>query len=153
MKLDLEKLEQKIEKAETIRSLGRVSKIIGLMIEAQGLKVQLGELCIIKSLQHDIKAEVVGFKDDYTLLMPLGEIHNIQMGAEVIPSKEEVSIKVGEELIGRVINALGEPIDKDLKLRLRTTVSQNKDAPNPLTRQRIESPLHFGVKAIDGILT
>lgn len=157
MKLDFEQLEEKITNSSTERTLGRVTKIVGLMIEAQGLKVELGELCIIKSkynnVYKEIKVEVVGFNDNSALLMPLGEIQEIKMGAEVIPSKKQVSIKVGPELIGRVINGLGEAIDNDLDIRVKKEVSQWKEAPNPLKRQRINEKLHFGVKALDGMLS
>jgi flagellar protein export ATPase FliI len=154
MKLDFDKLEEKISQAKTERSLGRVSRVVGLMIEAQGLKVELGELCVIKnSKDREIKVEVVGFNQNATLLMPLGEMQEIKMGAEVIPTKKQVSIKVGPDLIGRVINGLGEPIDSELGIRAKNDVAQWKDAPSPLKRQRIEEQLHFGVKAIDGMLT
>lgn len=152
MKLDFDKLEDKICDSQTHRSLGRVTKITGLMIEAQGLKVTLGELCIIKS-QTDIKTEVVGFNESSALLMPLGEMQEIKMGDEVIPSKKQVSIEIGPDLIGRVINGLGEPIDKEVGIRTKAEVSQWKDAPSPLKRKRIDEQLHFGVKALDGMLT
>jgi flagellar biosynthesis/type III secretory pathway ATPase len=84
--------------------------------------------------------------------MPLGEMQEIKMGAEVVPTKKQVSIKVGPDLIGRVINGLGEPIDTELGIRVKNNVAQWKDAPSPLKRQRIEEPLHFGVKAIDSLL-
>ena len=157
MKLDFEKLENKIAEAQPHRTLGKVSKIVGLMIEAQGIKVELGELCTIRSKTHneikEVRAEVVGFNEDSAVLMPLQEAQEIKMGAEVIPSKEQVSIKIGPELIGRVINGLGEPIDEGMQPRVKTTVSQWKDAPSPLKRKRIDQQLHFGIKAIDGMLT
>jgi flagellum-specific ATP synthase len=154
MKLDFAKFEEQIEKAEIRRTLGKITKIIGLTLEAEGLSVKLGELCYIKGSQNRIlKAEVVGFRDGMTLLMPLGEILDIKMGAEVVPSKKQVAIKIGPELQGRIINALGEPIDEGHKLRLRSELSQWNMAPNPLKRARISKPLHFGIKAIDGLLT
>ena len=80
-------------------------------------------------------------------------MQEIKMGAEVIPTKKQVSIKVGPDLIGRVINGLGEPIDNELGIRVKNEIPQWKDAPSPLKRQRIDEQLHFGVKAIDGMLT
>jgi flagellum-specific ATP synthase len=152
MKLDFDKLEKKIGDSQTHRTLGRVTKITGLMIEAQGLQVTLGELCTIKS-QTDIKTEVVGFNESAALLMPLGEMQEIKMGDKVIPSKKQVSIEIGPDLIGRVINGLGEPIDKEMGIRTKAEVCQWKDAPSPLKRKRIDEQLHFGVKALDGMLT
>lgn len=157
MKIDFDKLEEKILNSNTERSLGRVTKVVGLMIEAQGLHVELGELCIIKSKAgynvKDIKVEVVGFHENAAVLMPLGEMQEIRMGSEVVPTKRQVSIKVGPAMIGRVINGLGEPIDTELGIRVKDDVPQWKDAPSPLKRKRIDEKLHFGVKALDGMLT
>ncbi|MDD9898490.1 MAG: FliI/YscN family ATPase [Candidatus Melainabacteria bacterium] len=153
MKLDLEQLEAKIGQADLKRSLGRVTKTIGLIIEADGLNVELGELCYIKTSEGKIKAEVVGFNDGITELMPLGEIHKIKMGAEVIPSRRQVSIKVGPELIGRVINAFGEALDDKPQPRLKEELAQWGDKINPLQKERITERLNFGVKAVDGMLS
>lgn len=153
MKLDLEQLENKIEQADLKRSLGRVTKTIGLIIEADGLNVELGELCTIKTSEGEIKAEVVGFNDGITELMPLGEVHKIKMGAEVIPSRRQVSIKVGPELIGRVINAFGEALDDKPQPRAREELAQWGEKINPLQKERIFDKLNFGVKAIDGMLS
>lgn len=153
MKLDFEQLEEKISQAYTTRSLGRITKIVGLMLEADGLHVEQGELCEIRTTNKIVKAEVVGFKENTALLMPLGEIHEIKMGAEVIPSKSQVSIKIGENLIGRVINAFGEPIDEGIDLRLDKEICQWSDSFSPLKKSRIDQPLHFGVKAWDSMVT
>ncbi len=153
MKVDFEKLENNIEKANIIRSLGKITKIVGLMIEAEGLSVELGELCYIQGTGTKIKAEVVGFKDGLTQLMPLGEIHEIKMGADVIPAKQQISIKIGPELIGRIVNAFGETIDEGKTPRTIAEVPQWGAKINPLKKTRITEPLHFGVKALDGLLT
>ena len=153
MKLDFEKLEEKIIAADTTRSLGRVVKTIGLLIEADGLNVEVGELCYIKTSEGEIRAEVVGFNNGMAELMPLGEIHKIKMGAEVIPSKKQVSIKAGPELIGRVINAFGETIDAKPAPRLHDELAQWGSKINPLKKERITERLNFGVKAIDGMLS
>ncbi len=153
MKLDFASLEHKIEAAQTVRTLGKVNKVVGLMIEANGLQVELGELCYIQGAKELIKAEVVGFKDGFAQLMPLAETHEIKMGADVIPSKKQISIKVGPGLIGRVINAFGEPLDEAQNPRTNTEVAQWGEKINPLKKSRINEALHFGVKAIDGLLT
>ena len=154
MKIDFEKLTDKLDTCNPIRSLGRVSKIVGLMIEANGLDVSIGELCRIRSSDGNfIKAEVVGFKDNVAQLMPLAEVFEIKMGAEVIPSQKQVSIKVGPELIGRIINALGEPIDDGQPLRAKTEAYQWQEKLNPLKKDRISEKLLFGVKAMDGLIS
>jgi flagellum-specific ATP synthase len=159
MKIDFDKLEEKIDKAFVKRTLGKVSKIIGLTVVAEGLSVELGELCYIKiqsSSQHaskTLKAEVVGFDDAKTLLMPLGEISEIKMGAEVIPTHKQISIKVGPRLQGRIVNALGEPIDEGIELKLNREAPQWSQAPDPLKRSRINKRIHFGIRSLDGFLT
>jgi len=154
MKIDFEKLTNKVEACNPIRSLGKVSKIVGLMIEANGLDVSIGELCRIRSSDGNfIRAEVVGFKDNVAQLMPLAEVFEIKMGAEVIPSQKQVSIKVGPELIGRIINALGEPIDEGQPLRAKNEVYQWQEKLNPLKKDRITEKLLFGVKAMDGLIS
>ncbi len=153
MKVDFEKLENNIEEANIIRTLGKVTKIIGLMIEAEGLNVELGELCYIQGPRTRVKAEVVGFKDGLAQLMPLADVHEIKMGADVIPSKQQLSIKIGPELIGRIVNAFGETIDEGKTPRTIAEVPQWGAKINPLKKTRISEPLHFGVKAMDGLLT
>ncbi len=153
MKLDFDRLEEKISQADCKRTLGRVTKIIGLMMEADGLSVELGELCLIETSKEDLKAEVVGFKDNVAILMPLGEMQDVKMGAAVTPTRKQVSIKVGEQLVGRVINALGEPIDDSKEIRARDEVPQWTELINPLKKNRIDQKMHFGVKAMDALIT
>ena len=154
MKLDWDKLNTTIDKANTVRSSGKITRIIGLLLEATGLHVELGELCHIKTTNNDyLRAEVVGFRDEASLLMVLDEMHNIKMGAEVIPARHPVSIKAGPEMIGRVINCFGEPIDDGKPIRTRVTLPQWGQKINTLKKNRIAKKLSFGVKAIDGLLT
>lgn len=159
MKLDFDKLENKIEEAFIKRTLGKITKIVGLTLIAEGLSVELGELCFIKvqnSFQSEkklLKAEVVGFDDSKTLLMPLGEISEIKMGAEVIPTHKQISIKVGPRLQGRILNALGESIDEGIELKLSKDAPQWSQAPDPLKRSRIDKRIHFGVRSLDGFLS
>lgn len=152
MKIDFDLLDQKIIQADTIRSLGKVVKVIGLMIEAQGLHVELGELCYVQANDKEIPCEVVGFREDSSLLMPLGEIYDIKMGALVRPTRAQISINVGPNLIGRIINGLGDFIDEGFRPRLKHTVPQWQEVINPLKKDRITQKLHFGIKAFDGML-
>ncbi|MGB9601191.1 MAG: hypothetical protein ACPMAG_00195, partial [Limisphaerales bacterium] len=96
-----------------VETRGRVVQLIGLVIESEGPHAAIGELCLIESDGRDEPtfAEVVGFRNNRLLLMPLGEIHGIHPGSEVISTGKPLSIPVGESLKGRVINSLGKPID------------------------------------------
>ncbi|MCK4619465.1 MAG: flagellar protein export ATPase FliI [Desulfobacterales bacterium] len=138
-----------------IRANGKVTKVIGLIIEAHGPASRLGSVCDIypKGDMRRIKAEVLGFRDNKILLMPLEEIRGIEPGSRVVARKEKSLIGVGASLLGRVIDGLGNPIDS------KGTVSIEKEYPiytspiNPLSRSRISKPLDIGIRAVNGILT
>ncbi|MGC8902758.1 MAG: flagellar protein export ATPase FliI [Fervidobacterium sp.] len=148
----LEIIEDKIKKINPYDYTGEVQKIIGLTIESKGPDAALGELCKILVGSKKVLAEVVGFRDEFTILMPLEDITGLKKGCEVLKTGRTVSVPVGEELKSRVIDALGRPIDgKRLILKESRQIVNN--APNPLIRRRILEPLPVGVRAIDGFLT
>ncbi|HOS51969.1 MAG TPA: flagellar protein export ATPase FliI [Fervidobacterium sp.] len=148
----LDSVEEKLKKMNPYDYIGEVQKIIGLTIESKGPDAALGELCKIIVGEKKSLAEVVGFKEEFSILMPLEDVTGLKKGCEVIKTGRTVSIPVGEEIKGRVIDALGRPIDgKRLSLKeYRPIVSE---APNPLIRNRILEPLPMGVRSIDGFLT
>lgn len=143
-----------ISSTELMPVRGKVQKVVGLTIQSQGPQVSIGDLCIIRSgTSQGIEAEVVGFEGDLTLLMPLGSTEGIGPGAIVEPCGHRLRVRVGNNLLGRVIDALGRPMDG---LPLETEGEWRdleQEPPNPLTRQRISEPLVTGVRAIDGLLT
>ncbi len=134
---------------------GRVMQVIGLTIEAQGLQAQIGELCYITSKKGQVKipAEVMGFRDNRTLLMPLGEMRGIGPGSAVQASGSLFTVPVGEALLGRVLNGLGNPIDGKGPILCNSAYPAAGSAPHPLSRMKISEPLETGVRAIDGFLT
>nr|WP_242848845.1 flagellar protein export ATPase FliI [Syntrophomonas palmitatica] len=152
----MEKYMDSIARAPSCQLKGRVSRAVGLTLEASGPRVRLGELCYIKSNYADremIPAEVVGFRDKKILLMPLGNLEGIGPGSELLATGSILRIQVGMELKGRVLNGLGETIDDKGRLKSSITYPVINPPPNPLTRQRITSALSVGVKAIDGLIT
>ncbi len=154
-KIDIEKYKTAVQSIDTIRLYGRVTQVIGLTIESQGPDSKIGDVCLIYSndKKQPVKAEVVGFKNNRVLLMPLGELGAIGPGCDVINTGSPLQIKVGYSLLGRVLNGLGEPLDgKKIPVGL-TKFSTNQSPPNPLTRPRINKPLNLGVRAIDALLT
>lgn len=153
--MNLQKYFNCLASLDPIRLNGRVTQVIGLIIEAQGPAVNLGELCYIFSKEESLtlQAEVVGFKEDRILLMPLGEIKGIGPGCEVVASGRSLSVKVGNNLLGKVLDALGNPLDGSHLDFLGKDYPVNNVPPNPLVRERIHEPLEVGVRAIDGILT
>jgi FliI/YscN family ATPase len=134
---------------------GKVTRIVGLVIEAAGLDVGLGELCRVTALTGDrsVLAEVVGFHEKGVLLMPLGEIDGLHPGSAVRPLGRSFGVDVGPGLLGRILNGLGHPIDGLGKLDVETRVPLSADPPNPLAREMVGTPMETGVRAIDGTLT
>ena len=136
------------------RHCGRVADIVGLVIESNGPSCAVGDLCEIKDVAGKVlPAEVVGFRGDRTLLMPLGEMSGVRVGAEVESTGECLQIAVGDGLIGRTLDGLGRPIDDLGPLISSGRYPIHSGAPNPMTRPLIQKPLGTGVRAIDGMLT
>jgi len=148
----MELFEEKVKEINPYEYIGEVQKIIGLTIESKGPDAAYGELCKIIVGNKKALAEVVGFKEDMTVLMPLEDITGLKKGCEVIKTNKTVSIPVGEGLRGRIVDALGRPIDGK-RLVLREYRPIINEAPNPLIRKRILEPLPVGVRAIDGFIT
>lgn len=152
--IDLIKYQDKLQSKDYIEYIGKVSKVVGLTIESDGPQASIGDLCNIRVLKGDpIKAEVVGFKDDKVLLMPLGEMIGISPGSLVSTNGEILNVAVGPELIGRVLDGLGRPMDGKGPINTKASYPTMNTPPNPMTRKRIKEPLPLGVRAIDGLLT
>jgi len=133
---------------------GRIVNVVGLTIEAAGLQCEIGEVCEIRSQnERPVLAEVIGFRNKHTLLMPLGQMEGIQPGSPVFPQGTCFSAPVGDQLLGRVLNGIGEPIDDLGPLGLVDQIPTYNQVPHPLKRKKITQPLNTGIKAIDGLLT
>ncbi|MGI6778756.1 MAG: flagellar protein export ATPase FliI [Acetivibrionales bacterium] len=153
--IDFGKYHRIIEENDFIEYTGKISKVIGLTIESEGPEVNIGELCrlSVSKSRKVINAEVVGFKDGKVLLMPLGDMSGIGPGNTVSSSGAYLKVGVGKELIGRVLDGIGMPIDQKGPLHYEKKYPVHNDPPHPLKRNRITEPLPLGVKAIDGLLT
>ncbi|MDI3530362.1 MAG: flagellum-specific synthase [Candidatus Atribacteria bacterium] len=153
--LEIKRLKAKLESIDTLRLNGKVQRAVGIVIESKGPACKVGELCQIRSLdtQSEILAEVVGFRDAQTLLMPLGERNGIEPGSDVVALGKELRVRVGEELLGRVIDGLGKPLDDRGCIEGQDEYPLDNEPPNPLQRKRISEVLPMGVKAIDALLT
>ncbi len=159
--LDLERYSQHLSRVDPVKMNGKVTQVIGLVIEAAGPNAMVGEICDIhydRANTYDparppIKAEVVGFKHNRVLLMPLGLMEGIKPGSEVVATHRTQQIMVGEELLGRMLDGMGNPMDGGPALNLKNTIPVNAAPPNAVTRSRISETLQVGVRAIDGCLT
>lgn len=152
--IDYEKMNRRVKEVPSILYEGKVTKVIGLTIEVEGLNASIGELCIIYNQQNTkIEAEVVGFKEEeITILMPLGELVGISPGCKVISNGSVFGIKCSDEMLGTVIDALGNPFDGSLPASGETYSLYNQP-PNPMQRTRIKEVMPTGIRAIDGFIT
>ncbi len=140
----------RVQEAPLLEKRGHVTQVIGLVIESAGPMCAVGDVCRIEPSNGDpILAEVVGFRGDCVLLMPLREVHGIQPGSPVIAVGRSLKVPVGPELKGRVLNALAEPMDGLGPLRTCRSAGILNQPPNPLARQRIKNVFETGVKALD----
>ena len=146
---------EQLKDCEEIVWNGKVNQVVGLIIESIGPAVSLGEICRIRSRDgsREDKAEVVGFKDDKVLLMPLGNMEGIAPGCEVVADKSMFSVGVSDDLLGRVIDGLGVPIDDKGPVKLSESISVYRQPPSPMERARIKEPIPTGIRAIDSLLT
>ena len=153
--IDFEKYIKAAERAESVKVIGKVIQVVGLIIEAQVQGVSIGDLCIIK-LGKDgnfTYSEVVGFKEGRVLLMPLGTTAGISPGAEVLAAGQPLTVKVGDALLGRVLNGLGQPMDDKGPVLCDEERPLDADPPDPVKRPRVTEVIRVGVRAIDGLLT
>jgi type III secretion protein N (ATPase) len=154
---DFDKIISHLEGVELTTVHGRITEVVGMLIRAVIPDVKMGEICMIKRADGNppLMSEVVGFTKDEVLLSPLGDMYGVGPSSEVIPLKMPMHIKVGKELLGRVLNGYGEPLDVKEKGPLELTASYPVigSPPDPLKRKLIEEPLETGVRAVDGALT
>jgi len=149
----LRRATEAVREADLARRHGFVSNLIGLIIEATGLQAEVGEVCLVGTDRNRaaVSAEVVGFRDGRTLLMPLGELHGIGPGTRVLATGSSFRIAVGEDLLGRVVDGLGIPEDQQPVLGglARSTIAA---PPAALARPRITDRVGLGVRALDGLV-
>lgn len=152
--LNLNRYRGAITRLNPLSVSGKVVQVVGLTIEIMGLNCQIGEICEIQTSHHGtLMAEVIGFRNDHSLLMPLGGMDGIQPDSMVRSVSRAFKAPVGDALIGRVLNGLGEPIDNLGPLENVSWSSTNQTPPHPLQRSAIDQPLVTGVRVLDGMLT
>lgn len=142
-----------IEECDPVEVRGRVTRVVGLLVESSGPAAGIGELCALAAGDALFgMAEVVGFREGTTLLMPLGTMEGIRPGLEVVATGKPLTTPYGPDMIGRIVDGLGNPIDGrgPVPGRRRPVTGA---APHPLTHNRISKPMGTGVRAIDGFLT
>jgi len=151
----LDKYSPIIRNTKSVRAVGRVVQVVGLVIESEGPQAPVGEVCSLRDRAGNevCRSEIIGFRDSRILSMVLGDLHDIEPGMEIIATGTKLTVSVGENLLGRVLDGLGEPLDNKGRLTGVVQRSVYAQPPNPLMRRRITEPLITGVRAIDGTLT
>ncbi|MFZ4773049.1 MAG: type III secretion system ATPase SctN [Chlamydiia bacterium] len=153
--MDFDSVFKELDEISLTAMNGRITEIVGLLIKAVIPDVKMGEICLIKRVGAPLLAEVVGFTKDEVFLSPMSEMVGIGPTSEVIPLKTTLHVKVGPELLGRVLDGLGNPLDEKEKgpLVLSESYPVMAAPPDPLTRRMIDTPLSTGIRCIDGTLT
>ena len=154
-KLDAAKYIEHLKPIDPVRVNGKVTQVIGLTVESEGPDASIGDLCYIYPAKatKPLKAEVVGFRNNKVILMPLGDLHSIGPGCDVVGTGKPLTVQVGSELLGRVLDGLGQPLDGSHISSRMPHYSTHNLPSNPLMRPRVTEPLSIGVRAIDGLLT
>ncbi|WP_027408685.1 flagellar protein export ATPase FliI [Anoxybacteroides tepidamans] len=150
-------LLDEIETIDSYKRFGKVTRVIGLMIESKGPESSIGDVCYIHvgsgRKKQRIAAEVVGFREQHVLLMPFSTIQDISPGCIVEATGKPFEIKVGMNLIGKVLDSLGRPLDGSVLPKGLRSISIEREPPNPLLRPPIHEPVEVGIRLIDSLLT
>ncbi len=151
----LDDLVERTKVAGRFQRMGRVVEVSGLTIVAQGPPAQIGELCILQpsGSSGSIHAQVVAFRDKHTVLLTLGPLQGVEPGCQVLATGQPLQIGVGPQLLGRVVDCFGRPLDEKGPVSVQTYRPVQAAPPLPLKRRRVAAPLWTGVRAIDGLLT
>ena len=146
---------RRLSQIETMRSVGTVTRAVGLVIESKGPAVSVGDICYLEGKNGELNTplEAIGFRDSTVLLMPLGQMPSVRAGDMVFASGHRSEVAVGSDLLGRVVDALGRPLDGLGEIEPDCTYPLYRETTNPLARANITEPLGTGVRAIDGLLT
>ncbi|MFP4083524.1 MAG: FliI/YscN family ATPase [Desulfonatronovibrio sp.] len=157
MTLDINTCMRLLSDINPVLTYGKVSKVIGLVVEGQGIKAPLGSICRLlpdeKNRKSSINAEVVGFRDGAVLFMPYEDMRGIKPGTLIKNTSMPPLIPVGKGFLGHAINAFGEPLRKDDPIPAQKYYPLYAEPLNPLERPRIDQPLDVGIKAINSLLT
>ncbi len=152
---DLSSLMSVIDLVPPVIAQGRVKQVVGLVVEGNGPGIPVGSQCLIEVNRGaaQVPAEVVGFRQDRILLMPLGEMRGIEPGSLISMRESHTGVPVGDDLLGRVIDGLGSPMDGGGPLHCQTQYPLYAEPLNPMERDRILEPVDVGIRAVNGLLT
>ena len=152
-KLSLERYFRELKRLDPIRAEGTVTKVVGLLIESEGPPAALGDFCeILAGDGNMVRVQVIGFRDGRVLSMPLEETGGLRLGDKIVARPQAARVKVGPQLLGRVLNGLGTPMDGGPSIEAADSYDLYASPPGPLEREHITEALATGIRAIDGLL-
>ena len=153
--MNLDRIQSIIDGTHLTRDSGKVTEVTGMIIKGYLPGASVGSVCEIRPVasENGFLAEVVGFRDKSVLMMALGEARGVGLGAKITLSKQNATVRVGPEMLGRIVDGLGKPIDEKPDIEGTHEVSLYSDIRNPLHRKPIREPLDLGIRSINGILT
>lgn len=148
-------LKNLLQVGDLYTHIGKIDKLVGMTLEATGLNCGIGDICRIPvdGEENGLVAEVVGFSENKALLMPYSGTEGLRQGSRVYNTGEKLAVRVSDRLIGRIVDALGNPIDGGAPIEGGVPVSIAGNPANPMQRPRISEPIEMGVRAIDGCMT
>lgn len=151
----LDTLSEQVGQLESIRAYGRVVEVVGLTVEATSPPAHVGDLCwaLPPSRDRRIPLEVVGFRGNRLLMMPLGDLNGIGPGALLLPARRRLGVRVGDDMLGRVVDGLGRAIDGGPPIEGEEEIDVHNTAPAPMERRRLVEPIATGVRAVDACIT
>jgi len=157
--IDSQKISARLQNCQTmvhkqpVSVAGRLVRVVGLTLEAVGVKAHVGSHCKVETAHGDMIAEVVGFSKEITYLMPEQSLQGVSPGARVVPLASKAKLPLTTELLGRVIDGAGKPIDGKGPIKSDDNYHYSSQPINPLSRRAISEPLDVGVRAINSFLT
>ncbi len=152
--LDFGRYLDAVDKVKTVVPQGRISQVVGLIAQGDSLGLGVGSICsIINDQGKAIKAEIVGFKGEKALFMPYGDIRGVRLGSRIVPESSSPMVGMSDQLLGRVIDGMGQPIDGKGKIPVSSHYNLYGQAVSPLERKSIKEPLDVGICAINSMIT
>ena len=157
--VDINRITERLKNCEklihphSVSVAGRLVRVVGLTLEAVGVKAPVGSQCLVETSQGDLIAEIVGFSQDITFLMPEQSLQGVLPGARVVPLSTKVRLPLSMDLLGRVIDGVGKPLDGKGPIQASENYQYDSKPINPLSRRAITEPLDVGVRSINSFLT
>jgi flagellum-specific ATP synthase len=155
MNMDFERYRRKIEETNPFNTYGKVSGVVGLLVEGHNPEASIGEMCRVypDGTGRSISAEVVGFRKEKVLLMPFGGLDGVGPGCRILSTGRKSKVRVGRNLLGRVIDGRGNPIDDGGPIEAEGEYPVYADPINPLKRSRIKEPMDLGIRTVNSLFS